>query len=106
MLRQATASQTFHSYFFLFDFDHLKIAHCYNLTTVFYPLDNFGQALCTRLCNEDLILTRKSHNCSGIASIQGNSAGGSKLIEQTIGTNVLAQASGFVGVNFCSGFGR
>ena len=29
-------------------------------------------------------MTRKSHNCVGIAFIQGDSAGGSKLIEQTI----------------------
>ena len=63
--------------------DHMKIANCSNLATVFYPLGNFGQALCIRSCHEDLILTRKSHNCSGITFIQGDSAGGSKLIEQT-----------------------
>ena len=80
MLILATSSQTFHSYFPLFDVDHLKIASCSNLTIVFYPLGNFGQAS----CHEDLILTRKSHNCSGIAFIQGDSAGGSKLIEQTL----------------------
>ena len=60
----------------LFDADHLKIANCSNLTIVFYPLDNFGQALCIRSCHEDLILTRKSHNRGGIAFIQGDSAGG------------------------------
>ena len=43
-----------------------------------------GQALCIRLCHEDMILTRKSHNCAGIAFIQGDSAGGSKLIEQNL----------------------
>ena len=64
--------------------DHLKIANCFNLTIVFYPLGNFGQALCIKSCHEDLILTRKSHNCGGIAFIQGDSAGGSKLIEQTL----------------------
>ena len=84
MLIVATSSQTFHSYFPLFDVDHLKIANCFNLTIVFYPLGNFGQALLVRSCHEDVILTRKSHNCSGIAFIQGDSAGGSKLIEQTI----------------------
>ena len=88
MLTLATSSQTFHSYFPRFDVDHLKIplkiADCSNLTIVFYPLGNFGQALCVRSCHEDLILTRKSHNCSGIAFIQGDSAGGSKLIEQTL----------------------
>ena len=57
--------------------DHLKIANCSNLTIVFYPLGNFGQALCMRSCQ---ILTRKSHNCSGIGFIQLDSAGGSKLI--------------------------
>ena len=84
MLILATSSQTFHSYFSLFDVDHLKIANCSNLTIVFYPLGNFGQALCIRSCHEDLILTRKSHNCSVIAFIQGDSAGGSELIEQTL----------------------
>ena len=47
-------------------------------------MGNFGQALCIRSCHEDLILTRKSHNWAGIAFIQGDSAGGSKLIEQTL----------------------
>ena len=68
----------------LFDVDHLEIANCPNLTIVFYTLGNFGQALCIRSCHEDLILTRKSHNCAGIAFIQGHSTGGSKLIEQTL----------------------
>ena len=68
----------------LFDLDRLEIANCSNLTIVFYTLGNFGQALCIRSCHEDLIMTRKSHNCAGITFIQGDSAGGSKLIEQTI----------------------
>ena len=68
----------------LFDVDHLEIANCSNLTTVFHPLCNFGQVLCIRSCHEDMILTKKSHNCAGIAFIQGDSASGSKLIEQTI----------------------
>ena len=55
-----------------FDVDHLEIANCSNLTIVLYPLGMFGQALCIRSCHEDLILTRKSHNCAGIAFIQGN----------------------------------
>ena len=72
----------------LSDVDNLEIANYSNLTTVFYPLGNFRQALCIRSCHEDLVLTRKSHNCphncAGIAFIQGDSAGGSKLIEQTL----------------------
>ena len=60
------------------------MANCSNLTIVLYSLDNFGQALCIRSCHQDLILTRKSHNCAGIAFIQEDSAGGSKLIEQTL----------------------
>ena len=39
--------------------------------------------MCIRSCHEDLILTRKSHNCAGITFIQGNSADGSKLIDFT-----------------------
>ena len=68
----------------LFDVYHLEIANCSNLVIVFYPLGNFGQALCITSCYEDLILTRKSHNCAGIAFIKGDSAGGSKLTEQTL----------------------
>ena len=67
----------------LFDVDHLELASCSNLTIV-YPLGNFGQALCFRSCHEDLISKRKSHNCAGIAFIQEDAAGGSKLIEQTL----------------------
>ena len=77
MLVLATSSQTFHSYFPLFDVDHLKIANCLLSFTLWAILG-------IRSCQEDLILTRKSHNCSGIAFIQGDSAGGSKLIEQTL----------------------
>ena len=80
--------------------DHLKITNCPNLTTVFYPLGNFGQALCIRSCHEDLILTRKSHNCSGIAFIQGDSAGGSKLIEQTISNKRLQQVTTYMNTFF------
>ena len=68
----------------LFDVGHLEIAKCSNLTIVFYPLSNFGQALCVRSCHEDLILTRKSHNCARITLIQVDSVGASKLIEQTL----------------------
>ena len=68
----------------LFDVDHMEIASCSNLTTVFYPLGNFGQVWCIRSCHEDLILTRKSHNCAGIAFIQGDPASDSRLIEQTL----------------------
>ena len=53
-------------------------------------MGNFGQALCIRSCHEDLILTRKSHNCAGIAFIQGDSAGGSKLIEQTLSNEIVS----------------
>ena len=31
-----------------------------------------------------MILRRKSHNCAGTAFVQGDSAGGSKLTEQTL----------------------
>ena len=33
---------------------------------------------------EDVILTRKNHNCAGTAFAQGDSTGGSKLIEQIL----------------------
>ena len=63
---------------------YLELANCSNLTIVFLPLGNFGQALCIRSCHEELILERNSHNCTGIAFIEGDSAGGSKVIEQTL----------------------
>ena len=84
MLILATWSQASHSFFPLFNVDHLKITNCSDLTIVFYSLGKFGQALWIRSCHEDVILTRKSHNCAGITFIQGDSAGGSKLIEQTL----------------------
>ena len=54
-----------------------------SMLTIWKCLLPFAQALCIRSCHENLILTRKSHNCAGIEFIQGDSAGGSKLIEQT-----------------------
>ena len=74
----------------LFDVDLLEIANCSDITIVFYPLGSFGQALCTRSCHEDLLLTWKSHNCAKIAFIQGESAGDSKLSEQTLADVVFA----------------
>ena len=71
MLILATSSQTSHSCFPLSDVDYLEIANCSNVTTVFYPSGNVGQALCIRLCHEDLLLTRKSHNCAGLHSFRG-----------------------------------
>ena len=52
-------------------------------STVFYFLGDFGQALSIRSCHKDVILTRKSDNCAGTAFVQEDSAGGSKLNEQT-----------------------
>ena len=36
-----------------------------------------------------MILTRKSHNCAGTAFVQGDSTGGSTLIEQTLCCGLL-----------------
>ena len=43
-----------------------------------------GQALFIRSCHEDVIFSRKSHNCAGTTFVQGDSVGGSKLTEQTL----------------------
>ena len=51
---------------------------------VSYLLGDLGQALFIRSCHEDVIFTRKSHNCAGTAFVQGDSVGGSKLTEQTL----------------------
>ena len=53
------------------------------LSIIYYLLGDLGQALFIRSCHEDVIFTRKSHNCVGTAVVQGDSVGGSKLTEQT-----------------------
>ena len=40
-------------------------------------------------------MSRKSHNCSGIAFIQGNSAGSLKLIEQTNTSKICYELHGY-----------
>ena len=89
ILTLATWYQTFHSYSpppSLFDTDHTEIA---NLIIVFYLLGDCGQALFIRSCHEDVILTRKSHNFAWTAFVQGDSRGGSKLIERNLLCNFL-----------------
>ena len=54
------------------------------LSTVYYFLGNLGQAFFIRSCHEDVIFTRKSHNCAGTAFVHGDSVGGSKLTEQNL----------------------
>ena len=53
---------------------------------VCYLSGDLGQALFIRSCHEDAFFTRKSHNCAETAFAQGDSAGGSKLTEQTLQT--------------------
>ena len=72
-----------------FNVDNLEIANCPNLSIVCYFWGDVGQELFTRSCYEDVILTKKSHNCAGTAFVQGDSAGGSKLIEQTLRAAVI-----------------
>ena len=50
-------------------------------------LGNLGQALFIKSCDEDVIFTRKSHNFTGTAFVQGDSVGGSKLTEQTLNSS-------------------
>ena len=47
-------------------------------------LGDLGHALFMRSCHEDVIFTRKSHDCAGTEFVQEDSAGGSKLIEQAL----------------------
>ena len=42
------------------------------------------QPLFIRSCHKDVILARKNHDCVGIVFAQGDSAGGSKLVGQTL----------------------
>ena len=62
-------------------FDILKIANCSLLKHCLNFLGDFAQALLIRSRHEDVILTRKSHNCAGTAFVQEDSSGDSKLIE-------------------------
>ena len=61
------------------------------LSIVSYLLGDLGQALFKRACHEDVIFTRKSHNCAGTAFVQGDSVGGSKLTEQTFYKHFIHQ---------------
>ena len=51
---------------------------------VSYLWGDLGQALFITWCHEDVIFTRKSHNCIGTAFVLGDSVGGSKMTEQTL----------------------
>ena len=77
------------------------------LSIASYLLDDLGQALFIRSCHKDVIFTRKSHNCAGTAFVQGNSAGGSKLIEQTlkelVGLSAFVVKEGTNGRDFQTG---
>ena len=59
----------------------MKIANSSNLTIVFYPLSNFGQALCIRSCHENLILTRKVHvpNFGGLSGSEDRGGGDNSI---------------------------
>ena len=57
--------------------DRAEIANLSNFSIAYYFLGEHGQALFTRSCHEDVILTRKSHNCAGTAFVQRDSACGS-----------------------------
>ena len=63
-----------------FDIDDLEIGKCSIKVLSFTFLGDFGQALLIRSCHEDVILTRKSHNCAGTAFVQEDS----KLIDKTL----------------------
>ena len=61
------------------------------VSIVSYLSGNLGQALFIRSCHQDVIFTRKSHNCAGTAFVQGDSVSGSKLTEQTLPTVQLCR---------------
>ena len=67
-----------------FEIDHLEIVNYCTLGIVYYLLGDLGQALFIRSCHENVILARKMGNWAGTAFSQGDSAGGSKLIEQSL----------------------
>ena len=65
-----------------FDVNHLQIANCSNLSIVYCFWAILGKHC---LHNRAMkMLTRKSYDCAGTAFVQGDSAGGSKLIEQAL----------------------
>ena len=77
-------TQTYRSCFPLFDTDDLEKKQITLLKHGLLLLGDFGQALFIRSCHENVILTTKSRNFTETAFVQGDSAGGSKLIEQTL----------------------
>ena len=54
----------------------------------FAIIHSFWASLCEALfqnaCHQDAIKQTNTHNCIGIEKIQGDTTGGSKLIEQTL----------------------
>ena len=76
--------QTYRSCVPLFHIDNLEIANYSSKNIVFNFLGDFGQAMWMRSCHEDMILIRRSHNCTGTACVQGDSASCSNLTEQTL----------------------
>ena len=53
--------------------------------TIFCPFwASLGEALFEKSCDQDAIRRTKTHNCIGREKFQGDAAGGSKLIEQTL----------------------
>ena len=86
----ATWFETYRSCFPLFDIDDFEI----EISLLKHCLLLFGRfrasIVIIRSCYEYVILTRKSHNCAGTAFVQGDSAGGSKFIEQTFNWRVSA----------------
>ena len=56
--------------------DDLEIANCSITALSCTVAGDFGQALLIRSCHEDVVSTRKSHNCAETAFVQGDSAGG------------------------------
>ena len=52
--------------------------------SIYYLLGDLGHALFIRSCHKDVIFTRKSHNCTGTAFVQGDSVGLGRTLSKIV----------------------
>ena len=62
----------------------ISISELLQFTTIRSFRASLGEALFQNACHQDPIKQTNTHNCVGIEKFQGDTAGGSKLIEQTL----------------------
>ena len=65
-------------------YGNISIIELLQFITIRSFSESLGKALFLNACHQDAIKQTNTHNCVGIEKFQGDTAGGSKLIEQTL----------------------